>query len=357
MRSPIPGAILKFFGPDHYSPDQIKTESISEGLINKTFKVSYNTDDMVLLQQINKNIFQSPGSVQENYLAIWNYLESNAAGIKIPEPKIAEGKSFAIDENHNYWRAFEFINNTRVYSHATTIKHAAETAACFAAFTLALEGLDPSLLKIVIPGFHDLTLRYKQFEESLKNGSAERKNIAGEITDELIKRNHYQSFYEEIVKSDKYPLRIMHHDAKIQNILFDKSSGRVICPVDLDTTMPGYFFSDPGDMIRSMAASADENCTDPSRIEIRKDFYEAIISGYLQVMGNHLTEDEKKNIHYAGLLIIYMQSIRFITDYLLSDPYYKINYPQQNFDRARNQLKLLQHLEELLKTDYGFMIE
>jgi hypothetical protein len=130
----------------------------------------------------------------------------------------------------------------------------------------------------------------------------------------------------------------------------------VICPVDFDTTMPGYFFSDPGDMIRSMAGSADESSTDFNNIRIRSDIYKAIINGYLAGMNAELTEMEKKYIHSSGLLLIYMQSLRFLTDYLNGDIYYKISYPEQNYDRTLNQLTLLKSLEEYLKENFKFTI-
>lgn len=145
----------------------------------------------------------------------------------------------------------------------------------------------------------------------------------------------------------------MHHDAKIANVLFSKTTGRVICPVDFDTVMPGYYFSDLGDMIRSMAGNADENYLHFEKIQIRKSYYDAIVSGYLSIMEKQLTDSEKKYIHYAGLIMIYMQAIRFITDFMRGGIYYKTEYKGQNFDRALNQLTLLKRLEELLKNAYG----
>lgn len=146
----------------------------------------------------------------------------------------------------------------------------------------------------------------------------------------------------------------MHHDAKISNVLFSNKTGKVVCLVDFDTVMPGYFFSDLGDMIRSMVCPEDETSTKFSNICIRKEFYEAIVTGYLDVIGKELTESEKKYIHYSGLLMIYMQSLRFLADYLNGDVYYQITYPDQNFDRAKNQLILLQRLEDFLGTNYQF---
>jgi thiamine kinase-like enzyme len=202
-----------------------------------------------------------------------------------------------------------------------------------------------NVLKDTIPDFHNLDLRCKQFEDSLQKNNIERKEKAGELIAELKQRKQYDDFYNSLADSSDYPKRVMHHDAKVANILFSKTTGKVICPIDFDTTMPGYFFSDLGDMIRSMACSHDETSTDFENITIRKEFYDAIVDGYLSVMDKYLTALEKKNIHYAGIIIIYMQALRFMTDYLNGDIYYKTTYPEQNFDRAKNQLVLLQKLE------------
>jgi Ser/Thr protein kinase RdoA (MazF antagonist) len=160
-------------------------------------------------------------------------------------------------------------------------------------------------------------------------------------------------FYESLADAKKYPVRLMHHDCKITNILFDSNTGRVICPIDLDTLMPGKFVSDLGDMIRTMACSENEESTNWEAISIRAPFYHAILKGYLEGIGPILTEDEKKNIHYSGLLLVYMQALRFLSDFLQGDKYYKTTYPDQNLNRALNQITLLEKLENFLKAAYA----
>lgn len=344
-----------------YSPDlpnhaagEITIEKISSGLINKSYRVSSQFKPSFLLQQINKNVFKHPEHVQENYISLWQYAEFEFTGIQLPSPLYC-GKTTTlfIDENENYWRAFEFIDNARTLTVPQKISQAKATAQTFAKFTAAFTDFNIHNLKIVIPDFHNLSFRYQQFEESLNTELYERMAKAIPFINELKKRDRYKDFYEMIIESDEFPQRVMHHDAKITNILFNNISGKVICPVDFDTVMPGYFFSDLGDMVRSMLCNEDENSTQFEKIKIRKPFYDAIVTGYLMEMGSQLTDVEKKHLHYAGLLMIYMQALRFITDYLNDDVYYKINYPQHNFDRARNQLTLLQRLEEFLILHYN----
>ena len=362
MQNEIPAEVLEAIiaspGIPVQSTGELKVERLNGGLINHTYKVSNGFKPGLLLQQINKKVFVNPSVVQENYLAIWEYAVSSSAGFPIPAPNyFDENGTLFIDKKENYWRAFEFIDDTRMFTVAENPKQAKATANAFASFTAAFTDFDVRLLKTVIPGFHDLLLRYRQFEEALKQGSMERLSKANSIVEALQQRERYKNFYETIIQSAEFPLRVMHHDAKIANVLFSTKTGEVVCPVDFDTVMPGYFFSDMGDMIRSMVGSEEENSTMVDSLVIRKDFYEAILAGYMEVLGNQLTQSEKKYIHYAGLLMIYMQALRFIVDYLNGDVYYRTNYPDQNFDRAKNQLTLLQKLEDFLNKQYHFTNE
>ncbi len=360
MKQEIPQEVLAAFTryepdlPDH-SAGEITVQAVGGGLINHTYKVSCQLKPDFLLQQINKNVFTRPEQVQQNYIRIWEYAEFEFTGLRLPSPKhCGKMTTLFVDEQENYWRAFEFIDNARMLSVAEKPAQAKATAKIFAKFTSAFDEFNVEMLKNVIPGFHDLSLRYRQFEEAMNGESYERMAKALSVIQELKQRERYKHFYELIIESDEFPLRVMHHDAKIANVLFHNTSGKVICPVDFDTVMPGYFFSDLGDLIRSMVCPEDENSTNFDAIIVRKEFYEAILTGYLDVIGKQLTEPEKKYIHYAGLLIIYMQALRFLSDYLNGDVYYRINYPEQNFDRAMNQLTLLQKLEEFLQKNYNF---
>jgi thiamine kinase-like enzyme len=326
------------------------------GLINQSFKVKDKTNgESFLLQKINQHVFPQPEKVQLNYEILWKYLQSEEIGFLIPEPKyFLENELFFCDSKNNYWRVFEFIEGAVTLPVAEKHSEAKSVAETFGTLTACLSGFDSEQLHIVIPGFHNLSLRFKQFTDSLHKNNYESLQKATPLIRELKARERYANFFDVITESAEFPKRVMHHDAKITNILFDEDSGKVICPVDFDTVMPGYFFSDLGDMIRSMAGSHDENSTESDAIHIRSDFYKSIIEGYLGVMNKYLTEAEKKYIHFAGMIMIYMQALRFLTDYLNNNIYYKVNYQEQNFDRAKNQLTLLQKLEEFLITTYNF---
>lgn len=369
MSNEIPQEVLEAFTSGtqdmlSHAAGKTTVEKIGHGLINSSYKICCELKPVFFLQKINTHVFPRPYDVQENYIHIWRYAESvrtNSAreltGLRMPAP-IYYGKqaTLCVDKDDNFWRAFEWIPDSTTIVVATTPDQAKATAGAFAKFTAAYEEMNTDMLKEVIPGFHDLGLRFRQFEEALNTELYERMAVALPVINELKQRERYKHFYKTITGSEGFHRRVMHHDAKIGNILFHNETGNVICPVDYDTVMPGYFFSDIGDMVRSMAGNSDENQKDPENIFIRKDFYKAIIEGYTDVLGGQLSSSERKYLHCAGLLMIYMQALRFLTDYLNGDIYYQTGYPQQNFDRAANQLALLKSLEVFLFKEYKFCI-
>ncbi|MEQ1677964.1 MAG: aminoglycoside phosphotransferase family protein, partial [Chitinophagaceae bacterium] len=278
---------------------EFTVEPVSNGLINHSYIVTSDTSgSSFLLQQINHTVFKDPVLVQENYELVWNYLKDSGTDFFIPEPKeFTREVTLYCDSNDNYWRVFEYIYGTETLSSPGSPAQAKEVAAIFGRFTSSFDEFDIDELNITIPGFHNLSARYDQFERSLKNHQYERLQKATSVIGELRKRERYANLYDVFTESSEFLQRVMHHDAKIGNVLFDIDSGKAVCPVDFDTTMPGYFFSDLGDMIRSMASTLDENDTSLEAINIRKEYYEAIIAGYLEWMEDKLTEAEKKYIH------------------------------------------------------------
>jgi Ser/Thr protein kinase RdoA (MazF antagonist) len=264
------------------------------------------------------------------------------------------GKLFWIDEDENFWRATLFVNNSYTPTSLSNETEAGVVASCFGKFTLSLAGLSADKLDVIIPDFHNLSFRYHQFETAIKQATIQRLLKSTHVIAELRQRKFLVDFYEMIKTSEHYHTRIMHHDCKISNILFDRTTKQIICPVDLDTTMPGYYFSDFGDMIRSMACTVDENSTRWEEIDVRPGYYKAIVKGYLETMGDAFSTEEQNRIHHSGLLLTYMQALRFVTDFLNNDTYYKTTYPEQNLNRALNQLILLEKLENFLRVEYGY---
>lgn len=339
-----PEQIIRIWG---LKAEQCSITPVKTGLINSAYFIEQG-DQSLFLQKINKQVFTNPRGIVSNYLKLYQHITSDSSFF-LPRPLPYLNDQFIYeDSDHEFWRALELIKDSTGFEKARSTEQISSAASCFGKFTATLQTFDAGQLEVIIPGFHDLEWRYQQFQTALEQAIPERKNRADQLIRELEKRNYIVAMYKQIRSSPEFKLRVMHHDAKLSNILFHKNTGAVICPVDLDTTQPGYIFSDFGDMVRSMACSENEQYKEVAGIRIVPENYKAIFEGYMTSMRDYLTEAEEKNIHVSGMIMTYMQSLRFLADYLTGDHYYRIDYPGQNMHRALNQLTLLQSLEAFL---------
>lgn len=337
--------ILKHFG----IANPVNIESIGNGLIHQTFLVETKNNKFIL-QQINTTIFKHPLWLQENYQLIYE----NGSGISTLIPAIVQTQEGALlweDEHKNSWRVFDYIPSVTLHHTNNNYSLLKKAAYCFGAFTASLKSIQADQLKINLPQFHDLALRYQQMENAIVKAPVFLLMRATHIIAELRQRKNYVTLYQFFLTDPSFKDRVMHHDCKVNNILFHETNGSAICPIDLDTVMPGKFFSDIGDMIRTMATTEDEESRNWEHIEVDPIAYHALMNGYLEAMENEFTQNELKYMHYSGLLLIFMQSIRFVTDFLQGDIYYKINYPEQNLNRSLNQLILLEKLETFIEQE------
>ncbi len=312
------------------------------GLINSTWKLE-TKNKKYILQRINNNIFKTPEDIAHNIRLIGNYLKKNFPSCLFVSPCITIDGKDLVKTAEGYYRMFPFINGSHTIDVVEKPGQAYEAAKQFGRFSKLLSGFDVTKLKITLPDFHNLPLRYRQFEKALQDGNTVRISQSSALI-EFIKNN--KSIVDEF-ESCKVQLitRVTHHDTKISNVLFN-AAGNGLCVIDLDTVMPGYFISDVGDMMRTYICPVNEEEKDFSKIEVRKDFYEAIVNGYLSEMGDELTVTEKTYFHFAAEFMIYMQAMRFLTDHLNDDTYYGAAYEGHNFVRAGNQIILLQRLRE-----------
>ncbi len=337
----------------HFGHGIPTVQPLGNGLINRTYTASFTGSPAVVLQCINQAAFPQPENIINNYRLLQHYLQQEGHS---PVPALLaanDGKYYWIDPEGNFWRATALIADAFASSLPANASEVYAAARCFAGFTKSLIGLAADRLDIIIPHFHDLAFRYQQFEETVKNAPISRLLKATHVISEIRDRTALVDFYLAIQNNPaNYPMRIMHHDCKISNLLFSKTSKSVICPIDLDTVMPGKYFSDIGDMIRTMACTEEENSTAWEQIDVRPDYYAAILDGYMEGLGEELTATEKRHIHQSGLLLTYMQCLRFVTDFLNNDLYYKTSYPEQNLNRALNQLVLLEKLEAFISHAY-----
>ena len=319
---------------------------VASGLINHTFKVEAD-GHIYILQEVNRGVFKHPEQIDKNLNRLSDYLAENAHGYLFTAPvKTRAGNSLVVLDEH-FYRVFGWVPGSHTIDVVETPGQAYEAANQFGLFTSLLKGFTAEKLHITLPDFHNLSLRYRQFEEALQKGNQERiQQAADEIAflqSQVAIVNRYGSF----VQNPEAHKRVTHHDTKISNILFDNKQ-KGICVIDLDTVMPGFFLSDVGDMIRTYVCPVSEDEKDLSKISIRKPFLEAIQKGYLSTMEDALTNFEQDHFFFAGEMLIYMQALRFLTDHLNNDIYYGIRYPGHNYVRAANQIRLLEVLQSVL---------
>jgi Phosphotransferase enzyme family len=324
-------------------------ELLHNGLINASYKTTYSDGMTLFLQCINQQIFPHPEKIIENYNIVYKFLEGLETTIQIPEMvKTHRGQYHWIDKTNNFWRAQIFFTDSYSSQAVCSAEDVYTAARSFAQFTHLLSGLNANRLNIIIPDFHNLQVRLEQFKRSVKTGNFLRIKNSANLINKIVQRDHLVKFYKTILSSPGYPSRIMHHDCKISNILFNQRTHQVIGPVDLDTVMPGKYFSDLGDMVRTMTCNIDENGTELDQIEIIPAYYRGLIEGYTEGINNSFTKEEKNHLAFSGLLMIFMQAMRFLTDYFMDDLYYHTDYSEQNLIRAKNQLRLLEELESFL---------
>lgn len=338
--------------------DKWRHESIGGGLINYSFCATAQLDERVFLQQINGAVFSHPDRIVSNLQLIYSALQERKAAQLMARPiPFKSGDWLFCDTNGQFWRAADYIPSKTLH-HTTDLSVLQVAVQGFASFTALLSELDTDRLYPTLDNFHDLSLRYSQFRQALQEGDQSRISETGWLIEALEARIGYVQLYSQLIEAPAdFKKRVMHHDAKLSNLLFDSSGQQVMAITDLDTTMPGYFFSDLGDMVRSMCASADENDEQPNRVHVIPAAYETIFSSYRDSIKEQLTIAENSLLHAAGLLMIYMQSLRFLTDFLQGDRYYQTKRYGHNRDRAVHQYTLLCSLEDLLEKKYQFRID
>jgi Ser/Thr protein kinase RdoA (MazF antagonist) len=320
---------------------QVSTiKAFGNGLINHTWHVS-NVDGNYILQKINHSIFKQPEDIADNINSIANYFSTHHPKYHFVNPiKTTDNKGMICVEEQGYFRMFPFVENSHTIDVVSTTQQAFEAAKQFGCFTNLSSGFEVDKLKTTLPDFHNLNLRYKQFEEVLVTGNFTRIEKSLNAIEYLNSEKEIVTTYNNICTNKQFKKRVTHHDTKISNVLLDNED-KGICVIDLDTIMPGYFISDVGDMMRTYLSPVSEEEKKFKKIEIREDYFKAIAEGYLGEMKNELSKEEINHFVYAGKFMIYMQALRFLTDYLNDDIYYGSKYEEHNFVRANNQITLL----------------
>lgn len=318
---------------------------LGNGLINDTYKVT-TTNGAFVLQRINNAIFRDVDLLQDNIEKVTSHLRKKGVETLTFINVKDSPKTYLEDGEGKFWRISVFVEGS-VTKEAVTPESSYLCGKAFGDFEAMLADLDPSSLGETIPDFHNIELRVRQLEEAAEEDRAGRLSDpeCRAILQEMRSLSVRMCLSERLYREGKLPKRICHCDTKVNNMLFD-SEGNVICIIDLDTTMPSFVFSDYGDFLRTAANYVAEDCPEIEKVGFNMDIYEAFTTGYLETAP--LTPTEKENLPYAAALFPYMQAVRFFTDYLNGDTYYKIKYPEHNLVRTRNQMALLHDILEKL---------
>ncbi|MEG1998778.1 MAG: aminoglycoside phosphotransferase family protein, partial [Bacteroidales bacterium] len=324
---------------------------LGNGLINDTFAViTENGDENYVLQRINHDIFCNVELLQNNVEAITNHIrhklsekgEQDIDRKTLQLVKTKDGKLFYCD-GENYWRVTKMIPNSKTFEEVTP-ELSYYTGRAFGEFQSMLADL-PEPLGETIPDFHNIEFRLSQLKDAIKDDKAGRTEAMREIIEEIEERSDDMCKVQRLFREGKFQKRTTHCDTKVNNILFDEN-GNVLCVIDLDTTMPGFVLSDFGDFIRTAGNKGKEDDKDLKAVEVNMDIFKSFARGYIEATKSFLTPIEKEMLPYGAKLLTFMQTVRFLTDYINGDTYYKISFPEHNKQRTLAQFKLLRSIEE-----------
>lgn len=333
-------------------------EPFGGGHINDTFliKTSDSKNRSYILQRVNGYVFKNIDGLMNNISLVTEHIREKLiqdncedldrhalALIKTKDDKLSLG-----DGNVGCWRIFNYVEDHVVYDGAPNTEIAFEGARMFGQFLNQLSDLDPNKIVETIPDFHNIRVRLSNLETAIKEDPLKRVCCLDKEIDFVRSRYEIMSVIQNLGEKELIPSRIVHNDTKINNVLFDHDK-KGLCVVDLDTIMPGYVHYDFGDGVRTCANTGTEDDTDLKNISYDLDMFEAFSSGYIESVRSILNETEISSLAHAALLFPFIMGVRFLTDYIAGDVYYKVNHESHNYFRARAQLKLAQDGETKLE--------
>jgi hypothetical protein len=320
------------------------------GHINDSYRVVFReggSHRSFLLQRVNTRVFTDPAALMQNMERVTSHIARRVADAPDHDRRVLalipsnEGRSFYMDANGGCWRMMRFIEGAQALERIESPQQAFHVAAAFGRFQQQLASLPSPRLNDTIPDFHNTPKRFAALETAIESDDANRVQFAGsEIAFAMARR----AMTSVLLDAD-LPERITHNDTKSSNVLLDDITGEGLCVIDLDTVMPGLAVYDFGDMVRSMASSAGEDERDLSRIDLQFPVFEALVRGYLEAAGDLLSAREKQFLAFSGKLITFENGLRFLSDYLSGDIYYKVHRQEHNLDRCRAQFKLVESIE------------
>ncbi|MCD6201858.1 MAG: aminoglycoside phosphotransferase family protein [Bacteroidales bacterium] len=333
----------------------LKGEAFGSGHIHDTYKITTAEEESpnYILQRINTNIFRDVEELQNNIFQVTSHIRRKLSAIPGTDPDretltiipATDGKLYHCDDLEDFWRAYLFIERHRSYDKVETTEQAYQGGRAIGRFETLIAGLDPARIYEVLPGFHDMELRLENFYRVLEKDPEKRVSVIREDIQFVLDRAEEMMTIQRLGKEGKIPLRITHNDTKFNNVLLDERD-KSLCVIDLDTVMPGYIHYDFGDAIRTSANSTFEDEKDLEKVFVRLDFFEAFTKGFLEETRNELTSVEKNYLVFSTRMMTFIIGLRFLTDYLDGDHYFKIHHPGHNLERARVQFRLVKSMED-----------
>jgi serine/threonine protein kinase len=348
---------LKYkFNQFNHASAYVSHKELVSGHINDTYLIETEEAPFYILQRINHHVFKDVPGLISNKVSISKHIQKKLSHLPEHELKrrvlmFVEAKSgeyFYKDEEGNFWNVMIYIKDSVTHDIVTDKEIAFEGGKLSGDFLNLTSDFDTSVLNEVIPKFHDMSFRFWQFDEALKTASLNRKEQAKGCLEKVNALREEMHIIQNLKESGEIKLRVTHNDTKISNALFDKNN-KGLCVIDTDTVMPGIVHYDFGDAIRTICNSAAEDETNLDLVNFNLSYYKAYEKGFLEATGSFLTDVELKYLPLGAKSTIFIMALRFLTDFLNGDIYYKIKYPEHNLDRAKNQFKLIESMMTQMK--------
>lgn len=332
----------------------------NDGHINNTFVLEFDDGlgkiKSYLLQLINTNVFKNPDELMENIVGVTEYLRKIVVDNDgDPEREClnvyftSDGKPYYRDADGNCWRCYNFITGAHSCHSIDDPETFANAARAFGKFQCLLADYPSETLHETIPNFHNTLSRFADFEKAVSDNIAGRADSVRDEIDFVLARRNDAGVLVKLLEKGKLPLRVTHNDTKLNNVMFDNETDEGICVIDLDTVMPGLSLYDFGDSIRFGANTAAEDEKDLSKVSLSLPLYREYTAGYLSTAGQSLTPTEVEYLPFSAKLMTFECGMRFLTDYLNGDTYFRIAYDDHNLDRCRTQFRLVEDMERKME--------
>jgi hypothetical protein len=334
----------------------LHAEPLKIGHINETYTATYDqggTRVRYIHQKLNRTVFKNPAGVMKNIMRVTGHLRKKLEARNVRDLTrrslvvipTRDGKSFYENGNRDVWRTFVYVEGVKTHEAVQTPQQALQAGRAFGEFQSLLVDLPGGRLVETIPNFHDTRKRFEAFQRAV---SEDRFNRAAGVRREIefaLKRETIAGVVVDALAKGQIPERITHNDTKFNNVMLDVATGEAMCIVDLDTVMPGCALYDFGDMVRATTSPTLEDELDLSKVTMHMPMFKMLARGYLSTAGEFLTKREKSLIAFSGKLITFELGLRFLTDYLCGDVYFRTHRPDHNLDRCRTQFKLIESIE------------